>query len=506
MHSPIAGEYRQPDKLRAAMRREGARPASKRSRLRSLITLSGLLGFALIAAGGGDVTAAQTVPAPAPFTFNFTGEPAAPQPWTPSNWDVVVESRDKGSFAHLEGMQAQHGPDCAPSPATHFNNTYEGAVFLCHNHVMTAITAHGYGEIVLTPDHMVDISGGTAQVQYSVSTFRASARDWYEVWFTPFSENLVLPIDAFQHVDLQGPPKEAFSIRLDTFNGSVFRAQEFANYVPTKIPGNSWTSLESLLPPSPVARTKFEVDFSSTHLRFGIPALPNGRPFWFVDHDFPYRLSSTQYLVQISHYSYNPTKDCTPNTQHCLPNTWHWSNFSISTAVPFTLLRGDAQVVNAGTSGVVNFPAPAPGSAFLRFAAIGSIDVSLDGGKTWQPARRQAQMFNVQEHFASYWMPVPAGTKSVNLRGHNFAVGPWYIRDVAIWSNGIPAATQPGTQQPPSGSKPGAAHPAANMGLAAWLGRPEVKAAGIAMVAIAVIVGLGYLILIRWRRMRLRRR
>jgi hypothetical protein len=191
-----------------------------------------------------------------------------------------------------------------------------------------------------------------------------------------------------------------------------------------------------------------------------------------------------------------------------LPNTWHWSNFSISTAVPFTLLRGDAQVVNAGTSGVVNFPAPAPGSAFLRFAAIGSIDVSLDGGKTWQPARRQAQMFNVQEHFASYWMPVPAGTKSVNLRGHNFAVGPWYIRDVAIWSTGIPAAaTQPGTQQPPSGSKPGAAHPAAaNMGLAAWLGRPEVKTAGIAMVAIAVLVGLGYLILIRWRRVRLRRR
>src|SRR5882762_6888426 len=109
------------------MRREGARPASKRSGLRSLFTLSALLGFALIAAGGGDVTAAQTVPAPAPFTFNFTGEPAAPQPWTPSNWDVVVESRDKGSFAHLEGMQAQHGPDCAPSPATHFNNTYEGA-------------------------------------------------------------------------------------------------------------------------------------------------------------------------------------------------------------------------------------------------------------------------------------------------------------------------------------------------------------------------------------------
>lgn len=470
------------------------------------------MGLVLTVTAGGDVSAASSAPSAhvAPFTFNFVGAPPAPQPWTPSNWDVVVESRNPGTFAQLEGMQAQHGPDCAPTPATHFNNTYAGAVFLCHNHVMTAIKAGGYGEIVLTPDHLVDISGGTAQVQYSVSTLRASARDWYEVWFTPFSENLVLPIDAFESVDLQGPPKDTFRIKLDSDHGSVFNAQEYANYLPTKIPGNWWTTIESLLPPSSITRSKFEVDFSSTHLRFGIPALPNGQPFWFVDHDFPYPLSSTQYVVQIAHYSYNPTKGCVANTPHCLPNTWHWSNFSISTAVPFTLLRGDAQVLNAGTSGLVNFSAPAPSSAFLRFAAVGSIEVSLDRGKTWQPARRQAQTFNVQDHFASYWVPVPAGTKSVSLRGHNVHV-PWYVRDVAIWSSVAPS--QPGTSHSPHGPKPvgaldapvAAMHAIGASSFAAWMSRPQVRYS-VAALASALLVGLGYLWLIRWRRARLRRR
>jgi hypothetical protein len=422
------------DKIAGAMGRGGPKPSSTLTGLRSYVTLIGAVLITLIAAGG--VVSASPPSTPAPYTFNFEGNPATPQPWNPSTWDVAVHSRDTDTFAKLEGMEAQHGADCSAPPATHPNSSYEGAVFLCRNHVMTAISAGGYGEIVLTPDHMVDLSEGPAQVLFSVSTYRASLRDWYDVWLTPFGDNLVLPIaTGFDGVDLQGPPKNAIHINLANFNGaSTFNFEEYWNFQPTPIEGNWWTSIESLLSPSAATRTQFEIDVSLTHLRFGIPSLPSGKAFWFVDADFHSKLKSSQYVVQIAHHSYNPTKDCAEGTPQCLPDTWHWSNVSISKAVPFTLLRGDSPVVHSRTAAVVNFPAPAPDGAFLRFAGIGSIEVSSNGGKTWQAASRQAQSLNVREHFSSYWTPVPAGTKRVMIRGKDWYAGPWWVRDVAIWS------------------------------------------------------------------------
>ncbi|HYS30507.1 MAG TPA: hypothetical protein VEQ12_13545, partial [Candidatus Limnocylindria bacterium] len=48
--------------------------------------------------------------APAPYTFNWNGAPASPQPWDGSagNWDLIVHTRDGTSDA-MQAMQAQHG-------------------------------------------------------------------------------------------------------------------------------------------------------------------------------------------------------------------------------------------------------------------------------------------------------------------------------------------------------------------------------------------------------------
>ena len=46
----------------------------------------------------------------------------------------------------------------------------------------------------------------------------------------------------------------------------------------------------------------------------------------------------------------------------------------------------------------------------------------------------QAQMKVVEEHFKSYWMPIPAGTTSVQIRGNDWWGGKWLVRDVSVWA------------------------------------------------------------------------
>ena len=395
-------------------------------------------------------TSASEAPAPAPFSFNWSGSPAAPQPWHPADWDVIVHSRDTSTWDQLDPMEAQHGADCSPPPATHPITTYDDAVYICRGHMMTAINAGGYGVIYFAPNQMVDFGSGTASIKYSVSTLRSSPRDWQDIWITPFDDNLVLPLYRFP--DLQGPPRNAVHFQLvsdDTFNGNVFR-----NFVNTDLPKSSGTPYDQVLKQSATQRGGFELDISRTHLRFGMP----GYNLWWIDTDVP-DLGFSQAVVQLGHHSYNPTK--APNG---LPGTWHWSNFSISSAVAFTMLRGDLQSINADGRSEVCFSAAAPAGSHLRFAGVGSIDVSFDHGRTFAPARMAAQIGphgdgNLEPQlFASYWTPIPEGTSSVVLRGTDWWGGPWWVRDPAIWSQSVaPAGLAAACPRPTAGRRPSTA-------------------------------------------------
>jgi len=258
--------------------------------------------------------------APTPFSFNWSGTPAAPQSVVPEGWDVQIHKREPGD--DMEPMDAQHGPACEAPPATHRVSLLKDGVFICKNHLMTAMNDGGYGEIVLTPDRMVDISDGvTTTVNWSVSTQVTSFRDWYDVWLTPYADNLVLPLNpGFQGVDLQGPPKNAIEISLISngiCGGASFGISQYVNFVEKGLPGDC-TAVENLVSASAATRTQFQVDLSTTHLRFGLPSCSAapcvGGHFWYVDANLPTPLTSTQYLVQLAHHSYNPTKDCTPTT------------------------------------------------------------------------------------------------------------------------------------------------------------------------------------------------
>ena len=419
------------------------------------VTAAVLAGSAFVPSPSSGAVGAAPDPAPlaaGAFLETFDGSPAAPTPWHPANWDVTVHSRDVSTFDQLETIHAGHGMDCSPPPATHDISAYPDAVFLCRDHVMTAIKAGGYGVIYLTPNQLVDFSAGEAVVKFDVSTLRTSDRDWIDVWVTPFNENVQLAGD-IGLVDLNGFPKDAVLIRMDTNNNAtIFRGDVITNFDEQLVGSNDGLGLESIVTPSAAVRTPFELHISRTHLKFGIPSLNK----WWVDDDITPLAWSTG-TVQLGHHSYNPEKDagCGPPIEvtACAANTWHWDNVGIAPAIPFTILQSDRP--RAEQSAPTLTFAGAPADAHLRFTGIGNdLTVSFDAGRTWQTPQLQSfSQLEGAEHFRSYWTPVPAGTQTVQFKGTDWFAGPWLVRNATIWA-GVPlpapvASPSPSPVPPP---------------------------------------------------------
>lgn len=116
----------------------------------------------------------------------FDGAPATPTPVKDtaaySDLDVQVHSRDSSTWYALETQNAQHGADCSAPPATHPNTSYAGAVFQCANHVMTAISAGGYGVIYLTPNQFRLEGGQVNNLRITGVPNGAFDLDYYPVW------------------------------------------------------------------------------------------------------------------------------------------------------------------------------------------------------------------------------------------------------------------------------------------------------------------------------------
>jgi hypothetical protein len=216
-------------------------------------------------------------------------------------------------------------------------------------------------------------------------------------------------------------------------------AATIANFAATLLPVATYATYDSVLTPSSVTRTTFELRISRTHIKLGLPAYN----LWWIDTDMT-DLGWTRGVVQLGHHSYTPEKDCQiPGTCHA--NTWHWDNVSISSAVPFTILRADRRVVDARQPTAVTFPAAAPVDSFLRFAGFGNnVQISTNGGSTWQAAQIHQSSLGNTGHFQSYWTPIVAGTQSVMIRGTD-AIWPWTARDISIWSQTVsaPASISP---------------------------------------------------------------
>jgi hypothetical protein len=395
------------------------------------------------------------------FLFDTSGAPLAanwplhpPTPWKPTDFDVAIHSRDQATWYTPEPFRAAHGTGCQPlqnpepvndvrtgDTGSHAVASYDDMNYRCRNHMMTAINASGYGAVYLTPNAMVDFSAGEAVIKFAMSTLRTSARDWVDLWITPWDDNLKLPLDGSLGVgtDLQGPPRTALHVRMTSeWNRTRFEAYFVNNFNEGRLPVVSTAGYESILLPVSTRRDTFELRLSASRVRFGMKKLasPNGPAASLTWVDAAVRLPFTRGVVQFGHHSMNPTSGGGS------PNTWHWDDFTIAPAVPFTIITpklvGGTRVryVNAATAAApVEFERAAPAAAFLRFAAFGTgIQVSFDGGATWSDARRQPALFDRPERFRSYWSPVPARVSSVRFRQNGAAPANWLVRDVTIWS------------------------------------------------------------------------
>jgi hypothetical protein len=401
----------------------------------------------------GDLALSRSAQAAA-FSFNWQGAPASPQPWTPgavNGWDLITNSA--AATDQARNPIAQHGPDCSAPPATHAITNLADAAFICKDHLMTAISNEfdgPYAAAYFAPAQLADFSAGTSRISWQVSTLRQGERMWWDLWLTPFSENLVVPLQ--QLPAYQGPPKDAVHVQLDGGScqnpslkqSSVLRVLQYSNFQPSDVT-DQFPCLEDVLPPSAVTRTTFEVDVSQGHLKVFVPGTS------LVYKDSAISLPFKQAVVQFGHHSYSPDKGC--NIPPPCADTFHWSNVAIDPAVPFTMLRPvQPHSLHDGQNPTLTLPQPAPANAFLRFAALLPISVSFDGGPL-QPAKRQQQMGPDSdgtlhpETYSSYWMPIPAGTTKLAFSGADHEAwyyDNWWLEDVSVWSQ------TPGTTPTPT--------------------------------------------------------
>jgi hypothetical protein len=462
-----------------------SKASRSRSWLRRLLAFSAALAPILLV-GGQAVGRAPVAAASPGFTFNWNGTPAAPERWVPAaanDWDLMQSNGVAGDSNVRSGaFPAVHGGDCSAPPATHTVSLIADTAYLCNNHMMTALND---GAVFFTPNQLLDFSHGTARVTFQVSTFRNSARDWWEVWLTPWSENFVTPTD--EAPVFEGGPSDALHIQQQQRNGcsigqagpawvdansgiqggTFFAYDLFAGGKSVQNGGDGPCMEDLAGGPSAKTRSTFELDVSSGHVTFGMQGAGGSGTWVNQNMNLPF----DEAVVTFAHRSYNPSKACGFNGT-CGPNTFHWSNVSMSPTVPFTMLRpvGNAQL-HDGTATTVTLPQAAPANSFLRFSAFGTIAVSYDHGAFVSPHMQDTGWR--AEGASNYFSPVPTGTKTITFQGSSRGGMDWWMEDVSVWATAAPmpgpasvpnpgtTVTKPAPAVAPPTAVPTAAMPAA---------------------------------------------
>lgn len=396
------------------------------------------------------------VGATAALAATFDGTPSAPTPVSQipdySTLDVQVHSRDSSSWFTLPPIQAEHGSDCSAPPATHTNTSYEGTVYQCANHIMTAINGSaGYAEVVLTPNLLFDFTNG-GSVTWEMSTEKMSVRDWWDLTIAPWNQSLTVPLlsNLSQGVDLNGTAMNAVHVGTDNGEGAPALSlvkNGSTNCALSNCAGWALTRLESGIPGSvnqAASRQPFKLTIANGRIRF--ERLASSTAPAVVYWDVAATPSFTVGVVQFAQHSYTPTKDGAGE-----PATWHWDNLDAQPSTPFTIIHASPR---ATSGGVVTFDAPAPAGAYLRFSAI-CRPVVNGVTATRQDSALVGQSYH-PEHFSSYFVSVPEGSTSatVSFGADGWYSGPCLMNGATLWSlsaaSAEPTSTPTNTPPPPT--------------------------------------------------------
>ncbi len=379
-------------------------------------------------------------------TTQFDGTPTTPQAFSthPDYANFDVQLYDDAHPYVPEPINAQHGTDCSAPPATHLVTDYNNLVYICNNHVMTSFNAgDGYGEVILTPNRILDWTNGPATATFQLSTQVMSGRDWPDFMLSPYVDNVATYYDdtgAFNNF-----PRSGFWMK--ELGG--FGVSRIVNYVNQgEVCDHDYAHFNEGITPGTneaAVRQTFRLTISRTHIRVERLASATATQRTYCETDIPDTLDTqgfTTGVVQFGQHSYNPEK-CGVD---CVPATWHWDEFTLSPSVPFTIIKSDQRIVPtdgtndySGPPGVydVHFLTPSPTNAYLRFTATAeSIDISFDGGATYTPARLTSPVDNPHHVGRSYFTSMSAGVQDVKLRINGDTRGGHGVlaHDFSIWS------------------------------------------------------------------------
>jgi cell division septation protein DedD len=409
------------------------------------------------------VAVAQSPPT---FTESFTGAPTSPQRFNPSNWSVDLLPQNDPRNMEVAPMFAHHGSDCAfgpapenparfPTSATSHHHAIGGAnnsvyqtVFKCKDHVMTSLHSGGYAAAYITPPAMLDWSSGPATFDFDVSTWRRSSRDWWEILVTPFAENVVIPNkeDAQAYTGFR-------IVMINDRPHTQFLGDVFTNGVGAPLDSTPYgTSVEGVLAAEGLSgdaarRDAFRLTVSAAGVKFAM--IRAGSQRVFVDDD-DQSFAWTKGVVQVNHYGYNPTKGCNDDGT-CGPGTYHWDDFVLSPAAPFTIIRATQDVANSADDSV-RFDTASPAGSFLRFSAWGEgVQYSANGGATWNTPTLKGRSspgapgYSWDRNSESYWAAIPAGVTDVRFRCSGQCRGAygWGVSNIAVWSETVAGGPTP---------------------------------------------------------------
>jgi hypothetical protein len=429
-------------------------------RARAAVIVAALLALMVSSVLLTGVSPAQATPAPYSDTLDF-GAPAGPTGVASSSRIGLYHYsriREGLSNPQTDPMYGQHSTTCSPptNPPTlagdHLITTWQETAFACAHHFMTALQDSGFGAVTMQPPVEADWTSGPVTITLDVSLFRTSSRDWFRVFLTPFTEQLQEPAFSFD-AGGNGEPRDALSIDMKGEAPDVaFCSTTISNYQETQGQCRWWV-YEKPSVQIPGKPTTLTITLSSTHLTMTDPTTG----VTFIDESMS--LPFSRAALQIVSYAYDQGKTCSAITKlTCSADTWHWHGVSVSQADPVTLLPA-TQPMQDATHNSFDFPTPAPSGSFLSFYAYGlNIQTSLDGGVTWQNAPMQGEGHPRTDGSGdNYWLPVPAGTQHVLVRGQGWYGGPFFARDATLLSenaSGQPVPSPTATNTPGSSPTP----------------------------------------------------
>lgn len=360
-----------------------------------------------------------------------------------------------------EPMIAQHGTDCGKPgsrPKSPWNGTDEPAgfhiirtldetVYRCKDHIMTASnppsTGTAAGMVVMKPNHMVDLSKGEAVVSIDVSTKSPSSGDWWDIWITPWDDQLIAPSEHRWH--FTGAPKNAIQLTVrDHDQNKNWAHQIWKNFVrqgPDRWQESSdalefwkFPNIRPIVSESDTRRDVYEVRMTKDLVKLYIKSPDDGQLKLVDEFDIPGGFPANEAVVQFLSTNYEPEMNgkfgCAE--VHCpsitIPATWHWDNAIIKPAIEYKLIRVTPRLVYGGMpSNKLTFDQPAPKNARMLFTGNdwdNQPKISFNNGNTWiiatqvrPPNDHPGENYDGKYETSTYSIPVPEGATSALVNG-----------------------------------------------------------------------------------------